>query len=189
MGGSSICTSRNSTVESKAISFHFIAALNIPQVVQRQLRHSHEEFTDKLCLATDCKSLLADMFENTLWTQTFWTALAFGTGGGCRQRFCSRRKCPLRSQSRLLARVVARWFCSGGLARNSEKSSGCPLISAAHCHVAVISHMLPANVPPHRPEAGCSSSRNTAEVNTGMDEGGSSRGSIWNTGCVWGVSC
>lgn len=31
----------------------------------------HKEFTDKLCLATDCKSPLPDMFENTLWTQTF----------------------------------------------------------------------------------------------------------------------
>lgn len=39
--------------------------------IETNSRIIHNEFTGKLCLATDCKSLPADMFGNTLWTQTF----------------------------------------------------------------------------------------------------------------------
>lgn len=127
--------------------------------IETKSRIIHTEFTDKSCWATACKSLLLNTF--TLWTQTFGTALTFAAGGRTHRR---RAPTPLGSQSRPLPRVVARWSCSGGLARNSTKSPGCPLISAAHCHVGAISHMLPANLPSHRPEPGWSSSRNTAPV-------------------------
>lgn len=62
--------------------------------IETNSRIIHTEFTDKLCLATACKSPLLNMFENTLWAHTFRQEPI------CGGRTCTRAACTGRSHGR-----------------------------------------------------------------------------------------